>query len=74
MRSAVSTTPDHISTKYTANYKHKKPSDHPISVNRAGNSYKSMYVSVEESLKKLQVSYIDVLCKLSPGAGSRADI
>ena len=29
----------------------------------SGNSYKSMFVSVEASLKKLQTSYIDVLCE-----------
>jgi aryl-alcohol dehydrogenase-like predicted oxidoreductase len=32
---------------------------------RAGNSYKSMAISLEASLKKLQTTYVDVLCKLS---------
>ncbi|KAK1921493.1 NADP-dependent oxidoreductase domain-containing protein [Papiliotrema laurentii] len=50
-----------IATKYTANYKSGKTDKHPIAINRSGNSYKSMFVSVEASLKKLQTSYIDVL-------------
>lgn len=29
---------------------------------RSGNSYKSMYVSLEDSLKKLQTTYVDILC------------
>ncbi|RSH95711.1 hypothetical protein EHS25_000803 [Saitozyma podzolica] len=51
-----------IATKYTANYKSGgKASKHPISINRSGNSYKSMYVSLEASLKKLQTTYVDIL-------------
>jgi aryl-alcohol dehydrogenase-like predicted oxidoreductase len=29
--------------------------------NKWGNSYKSMHVSLEASLKKLQTSYVDIL-------------
>ena len=32
----------------------------PINVNRIGNSLKNMHVSVEESLKRLRTSYIDI--------------
>jgi len=50
-----------LATKYTGNYKSGAKSQHPISVNRAGNSYKSMAVSLDASLKKLQTTYVDVL-------------
>lgn len=32
-----------------------------MNVNNAGNSKKNLYVSLENSLKKLQTSYIDIL-------------
>ena len=32
-----------------------------IKINYAGNNAKSMHVSVEDSLKKLRTSYIDIL-------------
>lgn len=50
-----------IATKYTSNYKRFKEKDHPVSINRSGNSYKSMTSSLEASLKKLGTSYVDVL-------------
>lgn len=51
-----------IATKYTANVKDKQADKFPVSINRSGNSYKSMMVSIEDSLKKLGTSYIDVFC------------
>ncbi|ORY34299.1 norsolorinic acid reductase [Naematelia encephala] len=50
-----------IATKYTANYMGDYKETRPLQVNRAGNSYKSMFNSIEASLKKLQTSYVDVL-------------
>jgi len=50
-----------VATKYTANVKAGKGDKFPVSVNRAGNSYKSMMLSLEASLVKLQTSYVDVL-------------
>ena len=50
-----------IATKYTSNYKRAVPEKHPISINRSGNSYKSMFTSLNDSLKKLQVDYVDIL-------------
>ncbi|KAK0457542.1 Aldo/keto reductase [Desarmillaria tabescens] len=49
-----------IATKYTANYKR---GDNSIAqkVNYVGNSSKSLYLSVEASLKKLRTDYIDIL-------------
>ncbi|KAK0222407.1 NADP-dependent oxidoreductase domain-containing protein [Armillaria fumosa] len=49
-----------IATKYTANYKR---GDDSIAqkVNYVGNSSKSLYLSVEASLKKLRTDYIDIL-------------
>ncbi|WOO84115.1 Aryl-alcohol dehydrogenase [NADP(+)] [Vanrija pseudolonga] len=49
-----------IATKFTSNYKNGNK-DHPIQVNRAGNSLKSIVLSLENSLKRLQTSYVDVL-------------
>lgn len=49
-----------IATKYTTGY--KRGQDHIThKVNYAGNNNKSLHVSVEESLKKLRTSYIDIL-------------
>ncbi|EYB24105.1 hypothetical protein FG05_00053 [Fusarium graminearum] len=48
-----------IATKYTINYRrHHENSSR--SVNYGGNSKKSMFISLEASLKKLQTSYIDL--------------
>ncbi|KAJ3832948.1 Aldo/keto reductase [Lentinula raphanica] len=49
-----------IATKYTASY---KLGDKNIQqkVNFTGNNAKSLHVSVEDSLKKLRTSYIDIL-------------
>lgn len=52
-----------IATKYTANVKDQQSDKYPISINRSGNSLKSMMVSLEDSLKKLGTSYIDVFCE-----------
>lgn len=59
-----------IATKYTANVKDKQADKFPVSINRSGNSYKSMIVSLEDSLKKLGTTYVDVFCayrSISPG-------
>ena len=51
-----------LATKYTAPYKTTSRPD-VMQMNFGGNSAKSLHVSVEASLKKLQTSYIDlVLC------------
>jgi len=49
-----------LATKFTTPYKAdwKK---HPIHVNYAGNSTKSLHISVNESLTKLQTDYVDIL-------------
>ena len=52
-----------IATKYTANVKDQQSDKFPISINRSGNSLKSMMVSLEASLKKLGTTYIDVFCE-----------
>lgn len=50
-----------VATKYSAGYlKHKLPSI-PLQSNYMGNSAKSMFVSVRDSLKKLRTDYIDIL-------------
>ncbi|GJJ13425.1 hypothetical protein Clacol_007679 [Clathrus columnatus] len=49
-----------IATKYTTFWKRGNDSI-PIKINYVGNHSKSLYVSVEESLKKLRTSYIDIL-------------
>lgn len=49
-----------IATKYTSNYKRFKEDQHPIRVNRAGNSLKSMVGCLNASLAKLQTDYVDV--------------
>ncbi|KAI0290591.1 Aldo/keto reductase [Russula brevipes] len=49
-----------LATKYTTGY--KRGQDHIThKVNYSGNNAKSLHVSVEESLKKLRTSYIDIL-------------
>lgn len=52
-----------IATKYTANVKDQQSDKYPLQVNRSGNSLKSMIVSLEDSLKKLGTTYIDVFCE-----------
>jgi aryl-alcohol dehydrogenase-like predicted oxidoreductase len=49
-----------LATKFTSGYK-SSWEDQPIHVNYTGNSAKSLHVSVEDSLKKLQTDYIDLL-------------
>lgn len=48
-----------LATKYTAVY--KGLFDKKMRSNYGGNSAKSLHVSVEDSLKKLQTSYIDLV-------------
>jgi len=51
-----------IATKYTTTFPDPKPSNAPkIRANYQGNHAKSLIVSVEASLKKLNTSYIDLL-------------
>jgi aryl-alcohol dehydrogenase-like predicted oxidoreductase len=52
-----------IATKYTANVKDQQSDKYPVQINRSGNSYKSMIVSLEDSLKKLGTTYVDVFCE-----------
>jgi aryl-alcohol dehydrogenase-like predicted oxidoreductase len=49
-----------IATKYTTCYKVGNPKK-PILANYTGNGSKSLFVSVNDSLKKLQTDYIDIL-------------
>jgi aryl-alcohol dehydrogenase-like predicted oxidoreductase len=51
---------DLTSFQYSASYKRGDKSI-KIQANYVGNNVKSMYVSVEASLKKLRTSYIDIL-------------
>ncbi|GJJ15086.1 hypothetical protein Clacol_009361 [Clathrus columnatus] len=48
-----------IATKYSTNYK-RGADDIPIKINYVGNNHKSMRISIEESLKKLRTTYIDI--------------
>lgn len=48
-----------LATKYSAGYKGLK--GEAMRSNYGGNSAKSLHVSVEDSLKKLQTSYIDLV-------------
>ena len=50
-----------IATKYTTAFTRYKGHDNIIQSNTAGNGSKSLHVSVNASLKKLQTDYIDVL-------------
>ncbi|KAJ5233064.1 sterigmatocystin biosynthesis dehydrogenase stcV [Penicillium chermesinum] len=50
-----------IATKYTTGFRNFERDVEPIQSNFVGNSMKSMRVSVERSLKKLQTDYIDLL-------------
>jgi len=49
-----------LATKYTTNY-HKMNEDIKWKPNYTGNGAKSLHVSVQDSLKKLRTSYIDIL-------------
>lgn len=48
-----------IATKYTTNF--RPYFDSELTINNQGNGTKSMHVSVEASLRKLQTDYIDLL-------------
>jgi aryl-alcohol dehydrogenase-like predicted oxidoreductase len=49
-----------LATKYTSLFKNSWE-ENPIHANYCGNSAKSLKVSFEHSLKKLQTDYIDLL-------------
>ncbi|KAG9661915.1 Aldo/keto reductase, partial [Aureobasidium melanogenum] len=49
-----------LATKYSNQYKFKETDDE-ININYGGNGTKSMKLSIEASLKRLQTTYIDVL-------------
>ncbi|KAI2621271.1 norsolorinic acid reductase [Hypoxylon sp. NC1633] len=48
-----------IATKYTSNFRASHPEE--LNINNQGNGTKSMHVSVNASLRKLQTDYIDLL-------------
>ncbi|OJJ73313.1 hypothetical protein ASPBRDRAFT_173903 [Aspergillus brasiliensis CBS 101740] len=50
-----------IATKYTTGFRTAHRDTEPLQSNFVGNSMKSMRVSVDRSLKKLQTDYIDLL-------------
>ena len=50
-----------LATKFTTNYKVGQRDAFPIQSNFGGNTAKSLRVSVDASLKKLQTDYIDLL-------------
>ncbi|KAK3651226.1 hypothetical protein LTR56_002084 [Elasticomyces elasticus] len=50
-----------LASKYSAGYKAYDRENIPIQTNYTGNSAKSMYISVRDSLKKLRTDYIDLL-------------
>ncbi|THW09240.1 Aldo/keto reductase [Aureobasidium pullulans] len=50
-----------IATKYSAGYMGHMREQKPMQANYTGNSAKSMYVSVRDSLAKLKTEYIDIL-------------
>ncbi|KAF7161071.1 hypothetical protein CNMCM5623_006748 [Aspergillus felis] len=50
-----------IATKYTTGFRSAHRTTEPLQSNYVGNSVKSMRISVENSLKKLQTDYIDLL-------------
>ena len=51
-----------IATKFTTTYVKYPESGKSILVNYGGNSLKNLHVSVEASLRKLQTTYIDLVC------------
>ncbi|CEN59906.1 hypothetical protein ASPCAL02347 [Aspergillus calidoustus] len=50
-----------IATKFSAPYRAYNRAAEPIQSNFAGNSAKSMHISIRDSLKKLRTTYIDIL-------------
>ncbi|KAG9677738.1 norsolorinic acid reductase, partial [Aureobasidium melanogenum] len=50
-----------IATKYTTGYRYHARDAEPLQSNFVGNSFKSMHISVNRSLKKLRTDYIDLL-------------
>jgi aryl-alcohol dehydrogenase-like predicted oxidoreductase len=50
-----------LATKYSAGYRSYIRENEPMQANFTGNSAKSLYVSVRDSLKKLRTDYIDIL-------------
>ncbi|KEQ82337.1 Aldo/keto reductase [Aureobasidium pullulans EXF-150] len=50
-----------IATKYTTGYRGHARDAEPLQSNFVGNSFKSMHISVNRSLKKLRSDYIDLL-------------
>ncbi|KAL4796666.1 NADP-dependent oxidoreductase domain-containing protein [Aspergillus venezuelensis] len=50
-----------IATKYTNGYRCAHFDTEPLQSNYVGNSVKSMHLSLEASLRKLQTSYVDIL-------------
>ncbi|KAI9371769.1 NADP-dependent oxidoreductase domain-containing protein [Aspergillus egyptiacus] len=50
-----------IATKYTTGFRTSHRDTEPLQSNFVGNSFKSMRISVDRSLKKLQTDYIDLL-------------
>ncbi|KAH7165193.1 NADP-dependent oxidoreductase domain-containing protein [Dactylonectria macrodidyma] len=50
-----------IATKYSSGYRAYNREKEPLQSNFAGNSAKSMHISVRDSLKKLRTDYIDIL-------------
>lgn len=50
-----------IATKYTTGYRGHARDAEPLQSNFVGNSFKSMKISVDRSLKKLRTDYIDLL-------------
>ncbi|OCK78660.1 norsolorinic acid reductase [Lepidopterella palustris CBS 459.81] len=50
-----------LATKFSTNYRVHLGYDGRVNSNYGGNSTKSLHVAAEDSLKKLQTSYIDVL-------------
>lgn len=53
-----------LATKYTAAWK-LAHEDNIIQSNFGGNNKKSLHVSFEASLRKLQTTYIDIVCFLT---------
>jgi len=50
-----------IATKFTTNYTAMQKPKPTLMVNYVGNNTKSLHISLEASLKKLQTSYLDIL-------------
>ncbi|PQE06488.1 Norsolorinic acid reductase protein [Rutstroemia sp. NJR-2017a WRK4] len=49
-----------IATKYTSGFRNAHRATEPLQSNNVGNSLKSMHISIEHSLAKLQTNYIDL--------------